>query len=75
MAQPGATTSRRIGRTGAGTQSKRPILIARAPWPETAEPAVRSRWPKALGMLLALAVSALLWALLIWAACLLMRLA
>jgi hypothetical protein len=70
MAQPGATTPRRLG-LGAPTRRRAPILVARAPWPETAEPPVHGRWPRALGMLLAIAVSAVLWALLIWGVCVL----
>ena len=72
MAQPGATTSRRFAR--AGTPRRRmPILVARAPWPEAAEPPVRGRWPRAAGMFLAMGVSAALWTLLIWGACVLLR--
>jgi hypothetical protein len=48
-------------------------LVARAPWPEAVETPVRGRWPRAVGLTLAIVVSAGLWALLIWAICLLVR--
>ncbi|HKR88117.1 MAG TPA: hypothetical protein VJS38_08060 [Phenylobacterium sp.] len=73
MAHSGTTTSRRIAPDGTRARRRAPILVARAPWPETAEPAVQGRWPRGLGLFLAMAVSAALWALLIWGLCVLLR--
>lgn len=72
MAQSEATTPRRIAPAGTPVRRRAPILVARAPWPETAAPAVHGRWPRALGLFLAMVVSAALWALLIWGVCLLL---
>lgn len=73
MAHSGATTPRRLSGARRVARSKRPILVARAPWPEAVETPVRGRWPRAVGLTLAIVVSAGLWALLIWAICLLVR--
>lgn len=73
MAHSGATTPRRIAPAGTRLRRRTPILVARAPWPETAEPLVHGRWPRALGLFLAMAVSGALWALLIWGVCVLLR--
>lgn len=66
MAQPGATTPKRSAPAQAPIRVKAPVLVARAPWPEAADLPKHERWPRAVGMLLAIAVSAGLWALLIW---------
>jgi len=72
MAHPGATTPRRLEHAGPSARRKPLILVARAPWPEAAD-TPRERWPRAVGLLLAVTVSGGLWALLIWGVCLLLR--
>lgn len=69
MAHPGAATPRRLEEVRPRGRRKGLVLVARAPWPEAAE--ARGRWPRAGGLLLAVTISAALWALLIWGVCLL----
>jgi hypothetical protein len=73
MTHHGATTPRRLEHARPRAKPRSFILVARAPWPEAETPAQERRWPRALGLLLAIVVSAALWGLLIWGVCLLLR--
>lgn len=74
MAHHGATTPRRLEHDRPRAGRKPLVLVARAPWPEVADPPAQGRrWSRAQGLLLAIVVSTGLWALLIWGVCLLLR--
>lgn len=70
MPHAGAAMPRRLGR-GEARRRRRPLtLIALAP--PAADAPVVDRWPRVVGLALAIGLSASLWALLIFGVCLLL---